>query len=75
MNELYFLVILASLLKYNTADDWEGTPTIAYTLELIYLNGLNLILNYNFKKFLILTFDYKCKNNFNENVKSSVNIF
>ena len=30
-NELYFLVILASLLKYNTAADWEGTPTTAYT--------------------------------------------
>ena len=30
INELYFLVIIASLLKYNTADDWEGTPTTAY---------------------------------------------
>ena len=30
-NEVYFLVILASLLKYNTAADWEGTPTTAYT--------------------------------------------
>ena len=32
-NELYFLVMLASLLKYNTAADWEGTPTPVYTLE------------------------------------------
>ena len=32
-NELYFLVMLASLLKYNTAADWEGTPTTVYTLE------------------------------------------
>ena len=30
-NELYFLVMLASLLKYNTAADWEGTPTPVYT--------------------------------------------
>ena len=30
INELYFLVILASLLKYNNAADWEGTPTTAY---------------------------------------------
>ena len=30
-NELYFLVILAFLLKYNTAADWEGTPTTVYT--------------------------------------------
>ena len=30
-NELYFLAILASLLKYNTAAYWEGTPTTAYT--------------------------------------------
>ena len=29
-NELYFLVILASLLKFNTATGWEGTPTTAY---------------------------------------------
>ena len=29
-NELYFLVILAFLLKYNTAADWEGTPTTVY---------------------------------------------
>ena len=31
-NEMYFLVILASLLKYNTEADWEGTPTTAYIL-------------------------------------------
>ena len=30
-NELYFMVFLSSLLKYNTAADWEGTPTTAYT--------------------------------------------
>ena len=30
-NEFYFLVILAFLLKYNTAADWEGTPTSVYT--------------------------------------------
>ena len=29
-NELYFLAFLASLLKYNTAAGWEGTPTTAY---------------------------------------------
>ena len=29
-NEFYFLVLLAFLLKYNTAADWEGTPTNAY---------------------------------------------
>ena len=29
-NELYFMVFLSSLLKYNTAADWEGTPTTAY---------------------------------------------
>ena len=33
-NELYFLVLLASLLKYNTANDWKGTPTTAYTLRI-----------------------------------------
>ena len=31
-NEFYFLVLLAFLLKYNTAADWEGTPTNAYIL-------------------------------------------
>ena len=30
-NELYFLVILAFLLKYNTAADWKGTPITVYT--------------------------------------------
>ena len=29
-NELFFLIVLASLLKYNTVADWEGTPTIVY---------------------------------------------
>ena len=30
-NEFFFLVFLTFLLKYNTAVDWEGTPTTAYT--------------------------------------------
>ena len=30
-NEFYFLVILAFLLKYNTAADWKETPTTIYT--------------------------------------------
>ena len=30
-NELYFLVLLAFLLKFNTAADWKGTPTTVYT--------------------------------------------
>ena len=30
-NEFYFLIILAFLLKYNTAADWKGTPTTVYT--------------------------------------------
>ena len=38
-NELYFLVFLVSLFKYNTAADWEGTPTTAYTW-LLSLNPL-----------------------------------
>ena len=36
-NELYFLVFLASLLKYNTAVSWEGTPTTAYILSIKYI--------------------------------------
>ena len=30
-NEFYFLVILSTLVKYNTAEKWEGTPTTIYT--------------------------------------------
>ena len=30
-NEFYFLVLLAFLVKYSTAADWEGTPTTVYT--------------------------------------------
>ena len=36
-NELYFLVFLASLLKYNTAASWEGTPTTAYISLIKYM--------------------------------------
>ena len=39
-NEVYFLVILASLLKYNTAADWEGTPTTAYISSIKILSFL-----------------------------------
>ena len=46
MNELYFLVILASLLKYNTADDWEGTPTIAYTWLISSNSFVGLFVNF-----------------------------
>ena len=34
-NEFYFLIILASLLKYNTAAVWKGAPTTIYNLWLI----------------------------------------
>ena len=42
-NELYFLVILASLLKYNTAADWEGTPTTAYTSKIKIFNWIDIL--------------------------------
>ena len=32
-NEFYFLVILAFLLKYNTAADWKETPTTIYNIN------------------------------------------
>ena len=35
-NELYFLIFLTSLLKYNTAASWEGTPTTAYISSIKY---------------------------------------
>ena len=31
LNEMYFLTILASLLKYNSITNWVGTPTTIYT--------------------------------------------
>ena len=31
VNEMYLLVMFASLLKYNTIANWEGTPTTVYT--------------------------------------------
>ena len=37
INELYFLVFIASLLKYNTAVSWEGTPTTAYISPIKYI--------------------------------------
>ena len=43
-NEVYFLVILASLLKYNTAADWEGTPTTAYisSIKILIFSVINI---------------------------------
>ena len=31
INEMYFLTMLATLLKYNTVAGWEGLPTTVYT--------------------------------------------
>ena len=31
INETYFLIMLASLLKYNSISNWERTPTTVYT--------------------------------------------
>ena len=31
VNEVYFFTMLASLLKFNSIESWEGTPTIIYT--------------------------------------------
>ena len=46
INELYFLVILASLLKYNNAADWEGTPTTAYTWFISSNSFISLLVNF-----------------------------
>ena len=32
VNELYFLTMLASLLKFNSIESWKGTPTTIYTM-------------------------------------------
>ena len=53
-NELYFLVILAFLLKYNTAADWKGTPTTVYTW-LISSNSIVCLL-FNMSKLLFLLY-------------------
>ena len=34
-NEIYFLSYIASLLRFNTASDWEGTPTTVYSCWVI----------------------------------------
>ena len=31
VNEMYFFTLLASLLRFNSIADWEGTPTTIYT--------------------------------------------
>ena len=30
VNEMYFFTMLASLLKFNSIESWEGTPTVIY---------------------------------------------
>ena len=32
VNEMYFFIMLASLLKFNSIESWEGTPTIIYNV-------------------------------------------
>ena len=32
VNEMYFLTMLASLLKFNSKESWEGTPTTIYSV-------------------------------------------
>ena len=34
LNEMYFLTILASLLKYNNITNWVGTPTTIYNSQI-----------------------------------------
>ena len=53
-NELYFLVLLAFLLKFNTAADWKGTPTTVYTW-LISSNSIVCLL-FNISKLLFLLY-------------------
>ena len=43
-NEFYFLVILSPLLKYNTVDNWDRTPTTAYTWLVSSNSLVNLLL-------------------------------
>ena len=31
VNEMYFFTMLASLLKFNSIESWEGTPTTIYS--------------------------------------------
>ena len=31
VNEMYFFIMLASLLKFNSVESWEGTPTTIYS--------------------------------------------
>ena len=45
INEVYFTLLLAFLLKYNTVTDWIGTPTTVYTW---------FILSNSFAGFLII---------------------
>ena len=49
INEVYFTLLLAFLLKYNTVTDWIGTPTTVYCCEfelfnMSLINNLILIL-------------------------------
>ena len=54
-NEFYFLVILAFLLKYKTAADWEGTPTTVYIWLISSNSVVCLFVNIGKQLFLLYT--------------------
>ena len=43
VNEMYFLTMLASLLKYNSITNWEGTPTTIYYEKFKYTDVVTII--------------------------------
>ena len=42
VNEMYFLTMLASLLKYNSITNWEGTPTTIYNWKFKYIDIITI---------------------------------
>ena len=47
VNEMYFFTMLASLLKFNSIESWEGTPTTIYTwfISSNSISGFTIILS------------------------------
>ena len=47
VNEMYFFIMLASLLKFNSVESWEGTPTTIYVwfISSNSISGLTIILS------------------------------